>query len=401
MDLFGFKRRKKEKEIIEKMDALQVAINGEAEKALEKVKEEWLEKVDKLKGNNIHTESLTKQSYIVQCEMGESSATLEIQGMLKDGEVICHDKPEGYSNWAVSSNPDETTYPSVEEIQSWIGKEYTMKFVAEPIVAKIHPDCEKLWMDRMIDVALSVSENKIMVKKEEELSYYKISNMEEFDGVFAYRLEKRHNGRVYLVAQGVTDRKSLDNYEKTGVFDNLFEYYLTNTARLHEILSKPNDYRFGGQSIYGDCFTVSPYDSGIVIDETGEYCLIKSTINQECQVEDYIGTYHPVGIVFDKNTGINNLNYDLYTMLKILKDRDDVKFNWGEYVFTIPSLGQREYYGRQIEELRFVWIPREEDLDGALDGDMFSHRLAVKNVFGIMEMYEQKEFIAQGRMLND
>jgi hypothetical protein len=263
VDLFGFKRRKKEKEIIEKMDALQVAINEEAEKALEKVKEEWLEKADKLKGNNIQTESLTKQSYIVQCEMGESPATLEI-----------------------------------------------------------HPECGKLWTDRTVDVALSVSENKIMVTKEEELSYCKISNMEEFDCVFAYRLEKRHNGNVYSVAQGVTDRRSLDNYEKTAEFENLFEYYLTNTKRLHEILSKPNNYIFGGQSIYCDCFIVSPYDSGIVIDETGEYCLIKNTINQECRVEDYIGTYHPVGIVFDKNTGINDLNYDLYTMLKLLKERE-------------------------------------------------------------------------------
>lgn len=290
-----------------------------------------------------------------------------------------------------------------EEIQSWIGKEYTMKFV-EPTSVKIHPDCGKLWtdsMDRMIDVSLAVSENKILVKKEEELSYCKISNMEEFEGVFAYRLEKRHNEKVYSVAQGVTNRKSLDNYEKTAEFENLFEYYLTNTERLHEILSKPNDYRFGGQSIYGDCFIVSPYDSGILIDETGEYCLIKNMFNMEYRVEDYIGTYHPVGIIFDKNTGINDLNYDLYTMLKLLKERDDVKFNWGEYVFNIPSFGQREYYGRPMAEMRFVWIPREEDLDGALDGDMFSHKLAVKNVFGILEMYEQKEFIAQGRMLND
>ena len=342
MNLFGFKRRKKEKEIIEKMDALQVAINEEADRALEKVKEEWFEKIDNLKGNNIQTENLTKQSYIVQCEMGENPATLEI-----------------------------------------------------------HPECGKLWTDRMIDVNLSVSENKILVKKEEELSYCKISNMEEFECVFAYRLEKRHNRKVYSVAQGVTDRKSLDNYEKTAEFENLFEYYLTNTKRLHEILSKPNDYRFGGQSIYGDCFIVSPYDSGIVIDETGEYCLIKNTINQECRVEDYIGTYHPVGIIFDKNTGINDLNYDLYTMLKLLKERDDVKFNWGEYVFNIPSFGQREYYGRPMAEMRFVWIPREEDLEKALDGDVFSHKLAVKNVFGILEMYEQKEFITQGRMLND
>ena len=342
MDLFRFKRRKKEKEIIEKMDALQVAINEEADRALEKVKGEWLEKVDELKGNNIQTENLTKQSYIVQCEIGESPATLEI-----------------------------------------------------------YPEYGKLWTDRIFDVALAVSENKILVKKEEELYYCKISNMEEFEGVFAYRLKKRHNEKVYSVAQGVTNRKSLDNYEKTGCFENLFEYYLTNTKRLHEILSKPNDYRFGGQSIYGDCFIVSPYDSGIVINETGEYCLIKNTINQECRVEDYIGTYHPVGIIFDKNTGINDLNYDLYTMLKLLKERDDVKFNWGEYVFNIPSFGQREYYGRPMAEMRFVWIPREEDLEKALDGDVFSHKLAVKNVFGILEMYEQKEFITQGRMLND
>ena len=342
MDLLGFKRRKKEKEISEKMDALQVAINEEADRALEKVKEEWLGKVDELKGNNIQTENLTKQSYIVQCEMGESPATLEI-----------------------------------------------------------YPEYGKLWKDRIFDVALAVSENKILVKKEEELSYCKISNMEEFEDVFSYRLEKSHNGKVYSVAQGVTDRKSLDNYEKTACFENLFEYYLTNTKRLHEILSKPNDYRFGGQSIYGDCFIVSPYDSGIVIDETGEYCLIKSEINQECRVEDYIGTYHPVGIIFDKNTGINDLNYDLYTMLKLLKERDDVKFNWGEYVFNIPSFGQREFYRRPMAEMRFVWIPREEDLEKALDGGMFSHKLAVKNVFGILEMYEQKEFITQGRMLND
>ena len=343
MDLFRFKRRKKEKEIIEKMDALQVAINEEADRALEKVKGEWLEKVDELKGNNIQTENLTKQSYIVQCEIGESPATLEI-----------------------------------------------------------YPEYGKLWTDRIFDVALAVSENKILVKKEEELYYCKISNMEEFEGVFAYRLKKRHNEKVYSVAQGVTNRKSLDNYEKTGEFENLFEYYLTNTKRLHEILSKPNDYRFGGQSIYGDCFIVSPYDSGIVINETGEYCLIKNTINQECRVEDYIGTYHPVGIIFDKNTGINDLNYDLYTMLKLLKERDDVKFNWGEYVFNIPSFGQREIvYGRPMAEMRFVWIPREEDLEKALDGGMFSHKLAVKNVFGILEMYEQKEFITQGRMLND
>ena len=334
MDLFGFKRRKKEKEIIEKMDALQVAINEETDMELEKVKEKWREKVDELKGNNIQTENLTKQSYIVQCEMGESPATLEI-----------------------------------------------------------HPECGKLWTDRIIDVALAVSENKILVKKEEELSYCKISNMEEFESVFAYRLEKRHNGKVYSVAQGVTNRKSLDNYEKTGEFENLFEYYLTNTKRLHEILSKPNDYRFGGQSIYGDCFIVSPYDSGIVIDETGEYCLIKSEINQECRVEDYIGTYHPVGIIFDKNTGINDLNYDLYTMLKLLKERDDVKFNWGEYVFNIPSFGQRGFMsGRPMAEMRFVWIPREEDLEKSLDGGMFSHKLAVKNVFGILAMYEQKEY---------
>ena len=342
MDLLGFKRRKKEKEISEKMDALQVAINEEADRALEKVKEEWLGKVDELKGNNIQTENLTKQSYIVQCEMGESPATLEI-----------------------------------------------------------YPEYGKLWKDRIFDVALAVSENKILVKKEEELSYCKISNMEEFEDVFSYRLEKSHNGKVYSVAQGVTDRKSLDNYEKTACFENLFEYYLTNTKRLREILSKPNDYRFGGQSIYGDCFIVSPYDSGIVIDETGEYCLIKSEINQECRVEDYIGTYHPVGIIFDKNTGINDLNYDLYTMLKLLKERDDVKFNWGEYVFNIPSFGQREFYRRPMAEMRFVWIPREEDLEKALDGGMFSHKLAVKNVFGILEMYEQKEFITQGRMLND
>ena len=342
MDLLGFKRRKKEKEISEKMDALQVAINEEADRALEKVKEEWLGKVDELKGNNIQTENLTKQSYIVQCEMGESPATLEI-----------------------------------------------------------YPEYGKLWKDRIFDVALAVSENKILVKKEEELSYCKISNMEEFEDVFSYRLEKSHNGKVYSVAQGVTDRKSLANYEKTACFENLFEYYLTNTKRLHEILSKPNDYRFGGQSIYGDCFIVSPYDSGIVIDETGEYCLIKSEINQECRVEDYIGTYHPVGIIFDKNTGINDLNYDLYTMLKLLKERDDVKFNWGEYVFNIPSFGQREFYRRPMAEMRFVWIPREEDLEKALDGGMFSHKLAVKNVFGILEMYEQKEFITQGRMLND
>ena len=91
------------------MDALQVAINEEADRALEKVKEEWLEKVDELKGNNIQTENLTKQSYIVQCEIGESPATLEI-----------------------------------------------------------HPECGKLWTDRMIDVTLAVSENKIIVKKEEE-----------------------------------------------------------------------------------------------------------------------------------------------------------------------------------------------------------------------------------------
>ena len=122
MNLFGFKKRKKEKEIIEKMDALQVAINEEVDRALEKVKEEW---VDKLKGNNIQTEekthisntleyklnkeeieNLNKQSYIVQCEMGESPATLEI-----------------------------------------------------------NPECGKLWTDRMIDVTLAVSENKILVKK--------------------------------------------------------------------------------------------------------------------------------------------------------------------------------------------------------------------------------------------
>lgn len=352
MDLFGFKRRKKEKEIIEKMDALQIAINEQAEKALEKVKEEWLEKIDKLKGNNIQTEekthtsntveyrlnkeeteSLTKQSYILQCEMGESPATLEI-----------------------------------------------------------HPECGKLWTDRMVDVALSVSENKIMVTKEEELSYCKISNMEEFEGVFAYRLEKRHNRKVYSVAQGVTDRKSLDNYEKTGEFENLFEYYLTNTKRLHEILSKPNDYRFGGQNIYGDCFIVSPYDSGIVIDETGEYCLIKNTINQECRVEDYLETYHPVGIIFDKNTGINDLNYDLSAMLNVIKVRNDVEFNLGEHILHIPSFGQREFYGKPMFELRFVWIPSKEDLEMALDGDMFSHKLAVKNVFGVMEKYEHLKY---------
>ena len=151
---------------------------------------------------------------------------------------------------------------------------------------------------------------------------------------------------------------------------------MTNTKRLHEILSKPNGYRFGGQSIYGDCFIVSPYDSGIVIDETGEYCLIKSEINQECRVEDYIGTYHPVGIIFDKNTGINDLNYDLYTMLKLLKERDDVKFNWGEYVFNIPSFGQREYYGRPLAEMRFVWIPREEDLEKSFE--VLKNNLSIK-----------------------
>ena len=109
MDLFGFKRRKKEKEIIEKMDALQVVINEEADMALEKVKEKWREMVDELKGSNIQTENLTKQSYIAQCEMGESPTTLEI-----------------------------------------------------------HPECGKLWtdsMDRMIDEALGLSPNKILVKK--------------------------------------------------------------------------------------------------------------------------------------------------------------------------------------------------------------------------------------------
>ena len=53
-----------------------------------------------------------------------------------------------------------------------------------------------------------------------------------------------------------------------------------------------------------------------------------------------------------------------------------------------------------MAEMRFVWIPREEDLEKSLDGGMFSHKLVVKNVFGILEMYEQKEYI-QGRMLND
>lgn len=354
MDLFGFKRRKKEKEDFQREIAFQQMVEREAEKELlKKREEEWFKTIEKHKSDKPQIEEKTHTSNTVEYRTNKEY----IDNLIKQSYIV------------------------------------QVEADAQPVMLKVHPECGKLWMDRMVDMALAVSENKIMIKKEEELSYCKISNMEEFEGVYAYRLEKRHNGKVYSVAQGVTNRKSLDNYEQTGCFENMFEYYLANTKRLHEILSTPNDYVQGGKSIYGDCFITSPYDSGIVIDETGEYCLVRNVINMEYRVEDYIGTYHPVGIVFDKNTGINDLNYDLYTMLKILKERDDVKFNWGEHVFTIPSFGQRGFMsGRPMTELRFVWIPKEEDLEKVMDGGMFSHKLAVKNVFDILEMYEQKEY---------
>ena len=237
-------------------------------------------------------------------------------------------------------------------------------------------------MDRMIDVSLAVSENKILVKKEEELSYRKISEREGFEKVFAFRLEKRFGDKVTDVSQGVTSQFDIDNYMDSGVFKNTFVYDLVETKKLHEILANPKR----RESIeYEDLHINNVYDSGIVIDENNEYCLVQDRVYTEGRVVDFTCAYHPIGIEMSAHKGIDSLNYDLEELLHLLRQRDDIVFHMGDSIFEVNNMYVTHPKHGRYKELKFIWIPNEEDYNechSEFDG-VFRPELAPIRVFGI------------------
>ena len=69
-------------------------------------------------------------------------------------------------------------------------------------------------------------EDVIVVEKEEKLYVHKLSDLEELQGVFAYKLEVYYAGKVLSTTEGLTNEAVIDKFATTGVFRNTFGYEL-------------------------------------------------------------------------------------------------------------------------------------------------------------------------------
>lgn len=353
MDLFGFKKRKAEREKMEHEMAYQEAMN-------------------KLLREEMMKEAARKMSSPLRPPMKDRNPPVDNSRVIV-GRDIYYAKPD------VPQTP-----PIMPKSKKFPKPDFIEELMMELLTSDYTPEFN-ITTEYTCDFSLELSPNSIIVKKEEELSYRKISEREGFEKVFAFRLEKRFGDKVTDVSQGVTSQFDIDNYMDSGVFKNTFVYDLMETKKLHEILANPKR----RESIeYEDLHIDNVYDSGIVIDGNNEYCLVQDRIYTEGRMVDFTGAYHPIGIEMNARRGIDSLNYDLEELLGLLRLREDIVFHVGDNIFDIKGMyvtrPQLAKYGT-CAELRFIWIPNEEDYNECHSEleDTFRPELAPIRVFGI------------------
>lgn len=224
---------------------------------------------------------------------------------------------------------------------------------------------------------------EFVLAKEERLTIRELSDLEVYNGVFVYKLETFYKGKLLDEKQGVADLEVLDTYLETGEFKNTFGYLLTDVAKMETALKDPKT-----RYLNEDCYVLAPYDAGIVIDETLKHALIHDNLLYNRTVDDYIGTYHVIGIYMDYiYAGITEKNYDLNELLTVLKERDDIHFINGPNIDEIPYYNATE---EEMQTIEFLWYPTEEEYKTYLkDGGTFGADTIPTKVFGV----KRKEYV--------
>lgn len=226
-------------------------------------------------------------------------------------------------------------------------------------------------------IKMKIEDKEVLLAKEERFKVRNISELEVYQGVFIYKLETFYNGNLLSEKQGVTNQETIDNYLATGEFKNDFGYNLVDVETMKKAL-KDHKTRYLGE----DTYVLTPYDDGIVVDETVKHALIKDNLLYNRTIDDYIGTYHTIGIYMDYiYAKITEKHYDLNELLAVLKERDDIHFINGPKIEDIP------YYNATDDEMRtieFLWYPNEEEYNKYLrDTGMFGPAAIPTKVFGV------------------
>ena len=224
-------------------------------------------------------------------------------------------------------------------------------------------------------------ENVIVVEKEEKLYVHKLSDLEELQGVFAYKLEVYYAGKVLSTTEGLTNEAVIDKFATTGVFRNTFGYELVVVDLMGKALQDQKV-----RNLPDDCYIFNPFTKNIKIDKDHTYALIKDKIGYDGTVDDYLGKYHAIGVHMDYINGhITEADYDLAELLTILKNRDDVVFLIEAKIEMIPYYNADE---DRNETINFIWYPKEEDYKKCVVNNHFKVDLAPTKVFGV----ERKEY---------
>lgn len=218
----------------------------------------------------------------------------------------------------------------------------------------------------------------IVVKKEEKLYIHKISDSKELQGVFAYKLDVCFADKVLTSYEGITTNDVITKFVNTGVFKNTFGYELVFLDLLEKSLRNPKE-----RSIPDECYILDPYTQNIRF-EKNKHVIIKDHIGLDGTINDFLGTYHSVGVHMDYLTGnISESHYDLERLLVILKNRDDIVFIKDARIENIPYYNAEE--GRS-ETINFIWYPNEEDYKKCLtENGYFKTGNAPTKVFGLVE----------------
>lgn len=218
-----------------------------------------------------------------------------------------------------------------------------------------------------------------VVKKEVKLFFNKLSSLEEYAGLYVYKLEESINGKVISTEEGVTLEKDLDVFSETGVFSNTFKYKLVDVEKMNSGLRK------SCHAVSDDSYIINPYEKEIEINVSKKYALIIDKLNKEPLIKDYIGTYHAVGYTMDYYMGdIIDYFYDLPELLSVLKQRDDIVFEKSGRIINIPYKSSR---GQKQKTIIFKWFPSEEDYNKCLvNSGAFYRGLAPERVFGVKKI---------------
>lgn len=218
----------------------------------------------------------------------------------------------------------------------------------------------------------------IAVKKEEKLYIHKLSDSKELQGVFAYKLDVCFAGKVLSSYEGITTNDVITNFVNTGVFKNTFGYELVVLELLEKSLMNQKE-----RSIPDECYILDPYTQSIQF-EKNKYALIKDRIGLDGTINDFLGTYHSVGVRMDYLTGnISESHFDLDEFLELLKNRDDIVFLKEAKIENIPYYNAEECRSKTIN---FIWYPKEEDYNKCLnENGYFKAGNAPTKVFGLVE----------------